>query len=66
MVKKVVNPKAELTWLENTADDPSRRKPDITKATTLLGYQPKIKLEEGLNMMVEDFRKRLHIDEENF
>jgi UDP-glucuronate decarboxylase len=52
--------------VENTADDPSRRKPDITKATALLGYQPSIKLEEGLKMMVEDFRKRLHIDEENF
>ncbi len=31
MVKEVVNPKAELVYKENTADDPTRRKPDITK-----------------------------------
>ena len=42
MVKKVVNPKAELVWLENTADDPSRRRPDITKVKTLLGWEPKV------------------------
>ncbi len=31
VVKEVVNPKAEITYKENTADDPTRRKPDITK-----------------------------------
>ena len=31
VVKDVVNPKAEITYKENTADDPTRRKPDITK-----------------------------------
>jgi hypothetical protein len=29
-------------WMENTADDPSRRRPDITKAKTLLGWEPKV------------------------
>jgi nucleoside-diphosphate-sugar epimerase len=33
---------AQLVFVENTADDPSRRKPDITKAKTLLGWQPKV------------------------
>lgn len=32
----------QLVFVENTADDPSRRKPDITKAKTLLGWQPKV------------------------
>ena len=31
VVKEVVNPKAQITYKENTADDPTRRKPDITK-----------------------------------
>lgn len=31
LVKEVVNPKAEIIYKENTPDDPSRRKPDITK-----------------------------------
>ena len=36
VVKDVVNPKAEITYKENTADDPTRRKPDITKARPCL------------------------------
>jgi hypothetical protein len=31
VVKEVVNPDAEIVFRENTADDPNRRKPDITK-----------------------------------
>ena len=51
MVKKVVNPKAELVWLENTADDPSRRRPDITKVKSLLGWEPKVSV-RGLSVWV--------------
>ena len=32
VVQEVVNPAAEIVFRENTADDPSRRKPDISKA----------------------------------
>ena len=32
VVKEVVNPNATIVYKENTADDPTRRKPDITKA----------------------------------
>ena len=32
VVKEVVNPDAQIVYKENTADDPTRRKPDITKA----------------------------------
>ena len=31
VVKEVVNPDAQIVFRENTADDPSRRKPDISK-----------------------------------
>lgn len=31
MVQQVVNPNVKIVYKENTADDPSRRKPDITK-----------------------------------
>ena len=58
-VKEVVNPAAQIVYRENTADDPSRRKPDITKAKTLLGWQPQVELREGLSLMVSDFRARL-------
>ena len=35
VVKQVVNPKAQIVYKENTADDPTRRKPDISKACLL-------------------------------
>ncbi len=37
-------------------DDPKRRRPDITKARNLLGWEPKVPLEEGLKHTVEYFR----------
>lgn len=58
-VKEVVNPAATTVFKENTADDPGRRKPDITKAKTLLKWEPKVPLAEGLKLMMGDFKKRL-------
>ena len=39
--------------------DPVRRCPDITKARTLLGWEPRVGLEEGLRRTIEDFRQRM-------
>ena len=38
------------------ADDPKQRQPDITKARTQLGWEPKIQLREGLARTIEYFR----------
>ena len=38
-------------------DDPKQRRPDITKAKTLLGWDPKTDLETGLRMSLEYFKK---------
>jgi len=62
--REMVNPDVEISFVENTADDPSRRRPDITKAKTFLGWEPKVALRDGLKPMVEDFRKRLKLSEE--
>jgi UDP-glucuronate decarboxylase len=62
-VKEVVNPSATTVFKENTADDPGRRRPDITKAKTLLNWEPKVPLAEGLEMMVGDFKKRLGVED---
>jgi UDP-glucuronate decarboxylase len=40
-------------------DDPRQRKPDITRARAILGFEPKIHLREGLSRTIEDFRGRL-------
>jgi dTDP-glucose 4,6-dehydratase len=47
-----VQPKAE-----RIADDPQRRRPDITRAHTILGWEPKVSLEEGLKKTIEYFRE---------
>jgi dTDP-glucose 4,6-dehydratase len=39
-------------------DDPQRRRPDITKARNLLGWEPRVPLEEGLRRTIEYFRAR--------
>ena len=38
-------------------DDPKQRRPDITKAKQVLGWEPKIKLEDGLKMSLDYFRQ---------
>lgn len=65
MVLQLINPDVEIKMVENTPDDPRQRKPDITKATELLGWEPKVKLRDGLPLMEEDFRLRLGVTKKN-
>jgi dTDP-glucose 4,6-dehydratase len=51
--------KSEITYRPLPQDDPQVRQPDITKASKLLGWEPKIKLEQGLIKTIEYFRARL-------
>lgn len=39
-------------------DDPKQRRPDISKARDLLGWEPKVPLEQGLRSIIEHFRSR--------
>lgn len=64
-VQKMVNPDAEIIFKPLPQDDPRRRRPDITKAKTLLGWQPTVPLQEGLKLTVEDFRHRVASPEEH-
>jgi len=62
---QLINPDVEIKMVENTPDDPRQRKPDITKAKELLGWEPKVKLRDGLPLMEENFRLRLGVDKKN-
>ena len=42
-----------------TADDPKQRRPDITKAKTLLGWEPRVPLAEGLQRTIAYFQSKL-------
>jgi UDP-glucuronate decarboxylase len=58
-VIKICGSQSGLTHLPLPEDDPRQRKPDITKAQTLLGWKPTIPLHEGLERTVADFRPRI-------
>ncbi|KAJ6723420.1 UDP-GLUCURONIC ACID DECARBOXYLASE 4 [Salix koriyanagi] len=62
VVQETIDPNARIEFRPNTEDDPHKRKPDITKAKDLLGWEPKIPLRQGLPMMVSDFRQRIFGD----
>ena len=55
-VLSVTGSKSEIILKPLPQDDPTRRRPDITKAQTLLGWEPKIQLREGLERSLEYFR----------
>lgn len=61
LIVQLINPEVVIKMVENTPDDPRQRKPDITKAKEILGWEPKIKLRDGLPLMEEDFRQRLGV-----
>lgn len=50
---------AELNRLDPRPDDPRRRCPDITRAREILGWSPKVELEDGLRSTLEYFRTQL-------
>lgn len=58
-VRDMVDPTAEINFKPLPSDDPRRRRPDITKAKTLLNWQPTVQLQEGLQRTIEDFRSRM-------
>jgi UDP-glucuronate decarboxylase len=58
-VIRICGSKSGLTHMPLPADDPRQRKPDITKARAVLGWNPTIPLHDGLERTVADFRKRL-------
>jgi dTDP-glucose 4,6-dehydratase len=55
-VLAVTGSSSEIVRMPLPPDDPARRKPDITRARTLLGWEPKIPLREGLKRSLEYFR----------
>jgi dTDP-glucose 4,6-dehydratase len=55
-VLAVTGATSEILFKELPQDDPTRRRPDITKAKALLGWEPKIALREGLERSLRFFR----------
>jgi UDP-glucuronate decarboxylase len=62
-VLEVVDGDSELVRRPRPEDDPSRRRPDTTKALALLDWQPTVTLAEGLSRTAEAFREQLSEDD---
>ena len=56
-VLEVTGSKSKLKFLPLPQDDPKQRRPDITKARSVLGWEPKIDLDRGLNLSLDYFRE---------
>lgn len=54
-----VGGKSKIVHLDLPQDDPKQRRPDITQAKEKLGWEPKVALDEGLDLTIEYFREQL-------
>jgi dTDP-glucose 4,6-dehydratase len=55
-IVRLAHSKSAIVHRELPIDDPKQRRPDITRAKTLLGWEPEVALEDGLGRTLEYFR----------
>ena len=58
-VLKATGSKSEIAYAEAAEDDPRQRHPDLTRARSILKWEPSTSLEEGLRKTIAYFRDRL-------
>lgn len=59
-VIELTGSKSELVFEPLPSDDPTQRRPDITRAKAVLDWEPKVKLADGLKPTIEYFDKLIH------
>jgi nucleoside-diphosphate-sugar epimerase len=59
MIRDAVDGDLEIVYRPLPVDDPRRRRPDITRATELLGWRPQVPVSKGLPKTIEWFREKL-------
>ena len=59
VIIRIAGSKSQIVYRPLPEDDPKVRKPDITRARTLLGWEPKVPLEEGLIKTLDYFRTKV-------
>jgi UDP-glucuronate decarboxylase len=60
-VIQLTDSQSTVEFLPLPSDDPKQRKPDISVAETTLNWEPKVELEEGLLLTIQDFKSRLRM-----
>jgi len=58
-IKALTGSKSEIVFRPLPVDDPKVRNPDITRARKLLGWEPKVGLEDGLRKTIEYFKGKV-------
>src|SRR5215210_2046274 len=59
VIIEMTGSRSKIVYKPLPTDDPKVRKPDITRARTLLGWEPKVPLREGLTKTIEYFRTKV-------
>ena len=63
VVLRVTGSKSKIAYEPLPQDDPKQRRPDISKARALLGWEPKISLEQGLKLSMDYFHQAIELEE---
>src|SRR5262249_28918038 len=58
-ILRITNSRSEIVFRPLPVDDPKVRQPDITRARTQLGWEPRVDTDEGLKLTAEWFKKKL-------
>ncbi|RME02554.1 MAG: SDR family oxidoreductase [Deltaproteobacteria bacterium] len=58
-IVEITGSESDVVFRDLPVDDPKQRRPDIGRARKILGWEPKIPIEEGLRRTIEHFRKAL-------
>ncbi len=60
LIRDRFGPEIELAFCPLPSDDPRVRQPDISKAKRILGWEPRVSLEEGLGITIDFFRAKMN------
>jgi dTDP-glucose 4,6-dehydratase len=58
-IKEMTSSNSEIIFMPLPKDDPMQRKPDIGKAKQLLGWEPKVSVDEGMRKTIEYYKSLL-------
>ena len=61
LIIRLTGSSSRIVYRPLPEDDPKVRQPDITRARTLLGWEPKVPLEQGLTSTIEYFRQKMNM-----
>jgi len=59
LILKLTGSPSQIVYKPLPQDDPKQRRPDITKARKLLGWEPQVQLEAGLRKTIDYFRDKV-------